>query len=311
MKKFFKKKEQGRRASLPPRQSAPIARYYRPANATAAKTRKKDKTNLQNQKDSDRITIKRASNIFIKWFGLFALGFVILINTTLSSTTVRIKSFDSETTKSYRSKEAYNQQINQIFSSSFLYKSKFSVNTEKFEARIKEAFPEVEQASVVIPLAGRKLQVSLRLVDPLVRLNTGGNQEALLSKGGVVLQVESQEKINSSFASLPLLSLPNITISQGAQLLTSDEATLVGLLVSEFDGSTEFRKKLKSIEFDVQKREIRARFDGLSLYAKLTPERDARLQVGSLAATIEQLAGEGKLPQEYIDVRIDDRVFIK
>ena len=83
------------------------------------------------------------------------------------------------------------------------------------------------------------------------------------------------------------------------------------LLISEFDGSTTYRHKVKSIEFDVQKREIRVRFEGVGYYAKLTPERESRVQVGALVSALRSTGEQGSLPTEYIDVRVDDRVFVK
>lgn len=186
------------------------------------------------------------------------------------------------------------------------------LNSSSFETKIKTMFPEVESAVVVTPLAGRRLQVGLELEKPLARLNQAlSNSQAVLSYSGTVVLEDDATLINEKFAQIPSISIPNITYSVGDQILTSSEAGLIRLLINEFDGSTPYRHKVKSIEFDVQKREIRVRFESVSYFAKLTPERESRVQVGALVSALKSMTEQSSLPTEYIDVRVDDRVFVK
>ncbi len=307
---FKSKKSPARSVKFDRKSSAPIMRYYRPAagvknQRTIDKT--KSKNNFRSTPESSRTSI---FGLIYRWFGIIVIIFLVVANTTLSDAIVKMNG-DNQTNM-YRPLEEYSEGINSIFKSSVKNRSKFTLNSTTFEAKIKNEFPEVKGAVVVTPLAGRRLQVGLVLEQPLARLNQSlSNSQAVLSESGTVVLEDDATVINEQFAKIPSLSIPNINYSVGDQILTSSEADLIKLLVSEFDSSDPYRHKVKSIEFDVQKREIRVRFDGAGYFAKLTPERESRAQVGALVSALKSLSERGEMPSEYIDVRVDDRVFVK
>lgn len=306
---FKSKKPPTRNVNFENKSSAPIMRYYRPpvTSKNQRSTTEKSNTNQRNKSSDSHTSI---FGLIYKWFGIIIILFLVIANTTISDAIVKINS-DSQASM-YRSLEEYSEGINNIFASNIKNRSKFTLNSSSFESKIKTQFPEVKTAVVVTPLAGRRLQVGLELEKPLARLNQSlSNSQAVLSESGTVVLEDDATVINEQFAQIPSISIPNITYSVGDQILTSSEAGLIRLLVSEFDGSTPYRHKVKSIEFDVQKREIRVRFEGVGYYAKLTPERESRVQVGALVSTLRSTGEQGSLPTDYIDVRVDDRVFVK
>lgn len=297
-----------------PSGSAPVVRYYRPSNNNDSQRRRTNsKSNNQEIRNNNAESSNKTSviKIIYRWFGVAIILFALSANTMLSGPVVKVVSYDSSN-PSYKSQKAYSEAIEAMFSSSVLNKSKFTLSSTKLEQQIKEKFPEVDHAVAVIPLAGRQLQVGLKLSKPLARLQqNGSNTQAVLSSSGVVLDVEDASYINTYFSKLPIVSIPNINFKTGDAILTSDEVALVDLLIAEFDGSEAYRYKVVSIEFDIQKREIRVKFEGVDFYAKLTPERQSREQIGALVVSVKNLLEQGKLPKSYIDVRVEDRVFIK
>lgn len=310
---FKKTPNPQRRADIRPRSSAPIVRYYRPAPTSKA-TKKDNSGASKSSADSRNNPKTKSSSLFslaYRWFGIIIILFLVIANTTISDAIVKIDAGSSEFAN-YRSLEEYNTEINRIFNSSIKNKSKFTLNSSSLEAEIKKKFPEVSNAVVVTPLAGRRLQVGISLEKPLARLQQPlNNSQAILSSTGSVVIEDSATVINERFADYPSISIPNINYSVGDQILTSSEASLIRLLISELDGSEPYRYKVKSLEYDVQKREIRLRFENVGFFARLTPERGAREQVGALVSSLKSLTNQGGLPSEYIDVRVDDRVFVK
>ncbi len=285
-------------------------RYYRPPISGKSQRTTNDKPVSNNSRTNSESSRTSVFSLIYRWFGIIIILFLIVANTTISDAIVKINS-DSQANL-YRSLEEYREGINNIFESNFKNRSKFMLNSSSFETKIKTMFPEVESAVVVTPLAGRRLQVGLELEKPLARLNQAlSNSQAVLSYSGTVVLEDDATLINEKFAQIPSISIPNITYSVGDQILTSSEAGLIRLLINEFDGSTPYRHKVKSIEFDVQKREIRVRFESVSYFAKLTPERESRVQVGALVSALKSMTEQSSLPTEYIDVRVDDRVFVK
>ncbi|MBP6962015.1 hypothetical protein KBB49_00560 [Candidatus Saccharibacteria bacterium] len=307
---FKSKKPLTRNANFEHKSTAPIMRYYRPPISGKSQRTTNDKPVSNNSRTNSESSRTSVFSLIYRWFGIIIILFLIVANTTISDAIVKINS-DSQANL-YRSLEEYREGINNIFESNFKNRSKFMLNSSSFETKIKTMFPEVESAVVVTPLAGRRLQVGLELEKPLARLNQAlSNSQAVLSYSGTVVLEDDATLINEKFAQIPSISIPNITYSVGDQILTSSEAGLIRLLINEFDGSTPYRHKVKSIEFDVQKREIRVRFESVSYFAKLTPERESRVQVGALVSALKSMTEQSSLPTEYIDVRVDDRVFVK
>lgn len=293
-------------------QTAPIMRYYRPEQGTV---KRPSGVRQSAQPTSPRIplTPRKALQLLVRWAGAVAVVFVLLANLTLSN--FAILAAEGTTDKApyrFRSEDAYREAIQDIMSGSLLNHTKLTLSSRKIEDQIRARLPEVDQVSVIIPLAGRKVQVKLAYAEPLMRLVGTNNRQGVVGANGVVFIQDEAPVINQSFADLPSLTMPNLEAAPGQQILTADEAALLALLKSEFDGSDEARPQLKAVEFMIEQRELRVHFTSIGYYAKLTSEeRDARDQVGALAASLRQLKGQGKLPAEYIDVRVQGRVFVK
>lgn len=303
-KKNKSRQPQTRNSSQP--RSAPVIRYYS-ANKEATPQKRTERV----QHDEEK-TLKARSHRFISLLPqrlvFIAIVALLLVNTTLSSAKVAIAS----DTTAYRLAAVYEQKISELFGTSFLQRSKLTFSSDAFEQQIISAFPEVSRAVAVVPIAGRNVQVYLEFITPLVRLTTTDNQEGVIGEGGVFVFLDTKSLDTSSLSELPVLTLKEQPeIQEGSQLLTSVESKLLALLKAEFDGSAPYRPQVSSIVFDVKKREMDVRFKGTSYFAKVTPERDAREGVGSLIATLKELEGRNAIPKEYIDVRVEDRVFIK
>lgn len=306
MKLRYKKQKTTGRAPQTVGRSTPIIRYHRPADSIRQNTTTETRAKESNQQKRD-IKIRSVLKGMFRYSGVAAIIVIVLANTTVSSATLKVTG-DRD---SYQSLDTYNNEINNMFNRSVFSSSKFLINSAKLESEIKDKFPEVVASSVIIPLAGRQLQVNLEFAKPMMRLLQLDNQQGIITENGTLSMIEDAEKINEQFSELPSLSLPSVKSQQGSQVLTSDEVDLLALLIKEFDGSDRYRSKLVSVEYEIAKREIRARFSGQSYFVKMTPERNHRSQVGALLAIQKELTEKGGLPQEYIDVRVDDRVYVK
>ena len=292
---------------------APVVRYYHPSDRRPASAQKPNKTGERaensSSQNSSQSTLSVAGQHVFRWGGTLVIIFLFFANLTLAGPAVGVS---SENKGSFRPEQEYLQGAQQIFSSSMMNRIKLTVNTRSFEKSMKQKFPEIAHATIIVPLAGRELQVLVELSEPFSRLLLAGNSQAVLSTDGRVLDsIEAQKATQSTFADLFQVSMPSVSAEAGQQIVTTQELQLMRLLQSEFDGSTPQRPLLSSIEFDAQKREMRVRFKGVSYFAKLTPEREAREQVGALVATIEDSSKQARQITEYIDVRVEDRVFIK
>lgn len=301
-----KRKSERQSRSVERHSSAPIVRYYRPApqDSSLNKARSQNIDREEQSKNKGSISV---INLFIRWSGFIIIGLLLVLNTTIGDVSISAKIPEGWPITA----DNYKSGIKSILNESVWNRSKATMSSSRFEQKIKQKFPEVESATAIVPLAGRRLQVNLTFAEPIARVITTNNEQALMSKNGIVMLKQDATKINSSFSFLPALSIPSLPINVSEQIMTQEEVMLVSLLTAEFDGSQDARPKLRTIEFDAKKREMKIRFDGKNYYAKLTSDREPRLQVGSLVATLVNSAEQGIVISEYVDVRVDGRVFIK
>jgi len=320
----LRKKKQSIRSSNQPRQvnidSLPTTRYYRsgsgPQDSRASSGRNTQKPNKKQL--APRESAKSAGKLeaFVRALPRRVLFIIIvallLVNTTVSTFDIAFSSsaYSADFSPFQKRLETeYKAGIQSIFDSSVLYKNKLTLNSQGFELELEQKFPEIESSSVIVPLAGRELRVNIAPAIPILRYSSQ-NQYGVIVGNGVYVQISEDDYL--SLTTLPVLSLQrDVAVSRGSQVLTSKEVSLLSLAAAELDGSTETRPEVISVLFDVERREIQLRFDGANYFAKLTPERESRGQIGALVATITGLSSSSSLPETFIDVRVEDRVFVK
>lgn len=307
--KRTKKNKRDVNSNIPARRSLPVDRYYSSSS--------RQRTNLTETKRSPgKGTVGNSGapslkifNKILQWGSIFSIVAVLLLNVALRDVGVKVQQF--EDSESFRSNAEYVESIQSVFNSSVFNKTKFSFNSLAFENKVRETLPEVVKATAVVPIAGTRLQVGLEISEPLMRVQLSNLRQGVIGDNGLLLYESNSTDILSKFSELPLLQIePTVTSSAGSQLLTSVETELLSLLIAEFDGTGTYRHTLDAITYNIEKREFRVDFNSASYFAKLTSERDPRLQVGALLASLTDLAEKGQLPSQYIDVRVDGRIFV-
>lgn len=302
------------------RRTLPIDRYYSSMSRTSIRPSAPGRPRRSSGADGVKLeqiarmpahTFSQLLAMGLRWSGLMAIALVIIFNLVLSGVGVKVS--PQQTKNLYRDDKTYVTAAQDVFSSSLLHRTKLTLDSKSVEDSLKKRLPEVENATAVVPLVGLRLQVGLRIAEPLVRVQINSTTQGVIAENGVLVLSDDITKTTSKYSNLPLLDIePAVGSSVGQSLLTSSEVELLTLLKTEFDGSSAKRPKLDTISYAVTKREITARFNAATYYLKCTTaERDAKTQVGSALATIAQLEEQGTPPTEYIDVRVSGRVFDK
>lgn len=310
-----KRQRQNEAETMRTRRSLPVDRYYS-SSRTKRKSGRDSRELLQGRRapriDTDRLR-RSSGRIFtriLQWGGTLGIAAVLLYNIVLSGVGVKVQSLPSPY-GNFRSNEEYVGIVEEVYARSLFNKSKLTLDSTRFEEELLAELPEAENTVAVVPLAGTKLQVGIEFATPVLRVQLGNLKQGVIGENGNLLYQSDTTDILSKFARLPLINPePDIEVGVGDRMLTSNEVALLRLLMSEFDGSSVHRPSVASIVHSVEKREFRVSFEGVSYFAKLTSEREARPQVGALVATIEDLERRGQPAGQYIDVRVEGRVFI-
>lgn len=99
-----------------------------------------------------------------------------------------------------------------------------------------------------------------------------------------------------------------IEIKLGQQVLPS---TTVQFVKQTYDQLAATQLKASGFVLPVSINELDIYIEGLPYFIKTDTSGDARLQIGSFLATKNHLEKQGIAPKEYIDVRVEEKVFYK
>lgn len=207
------------------------------------------------------------------------------------------------------STQEYEQAASEYLASSIWNGNKVTVDSGAVSVRMQKTFPELEQVSITLPLVGHRPIVYLYPSTPAFTVQTISGTYVLDERGKILI---SKDSLASSItADLPVLvDQSGIPIEVGKRLVSSQKAQFMsdvmtllaakGLHVQELvlpaRGAQELDARLKGHGYI-----IKFNMDGVS----------ARQQVGTFLATKENLAGQNKVPAEYIDVRVLGRAYYK
>ena len=206
-----------------------------------------------------------------------------------------------------RDKGQYQRAADAAFSIWF-NRNKLTINTNKIIADLKKQFPELQAVSISLPVFGARPVVFIQPVTPRLLLVSrdgiyvidgngraliSGNEVAALTELGVpTVTDESNLKLEAGTLALPRSTVHFITEIMG-------QVTAKGL-------------KPTTITLPAGGSEIKLRLEGSKYFVRFNLHGAAREQVGAFLAVKRQLEEQKKpVPHEYIDVRVENKVYYK
>ena len=206
-----------------------------------------------------------------------------------------------------RDKQAYIDAAHKILSGTFVDKSKITVDTEGFNRSMKQQFPELSTVDMTLPLMGRRPIVEVVAARPVIRLVSQG-QTFLLDASGRALIKQSGD------SNIPQMTLPavtdatNVTVQIGKGALPRETVTFITTFVQQLTAQgltpTELTLPIRASELQVKLKETK-------YYIKASVLTDPRVAAGQYFAVKKKLEADGNVPSEYVDLRIEEKVFVK
>lgn len=243
-------------------------------------------------------------------FGNFRLLLWLLVAIALIFVVVSLDrhpevSVDSQ---QYRSAKTYDEAIDKLFNGPS-NRTKLTLNQAAMTKAIQAKFPEVESVQISTPIYSRKPKVNIKIAAPTFTLSGASdtfaaNDHYLIAANGKVVGTAA------NFANIK--GLPNLSDQSGypikvGQLVlgegTSDTVLSIIAQCHKFNIPIESFNLTKNQEIDLKTQDKK-------YYVKFSLVGDAATQIGQFIATRAQLATTGE-PSEYLDVRVDGRVFYK
>lgn len=206
-----------------------------------------------------------------------------------------------------RKQDVYQAGFSAYLQANQTQRVKLLFDADAAAAYLQDMYPELRSVSVSVPLFGHTPVVQLESLSPDFVLNDSTGASYFISDSGRVTdKVSSYEQTPSNV--VPLIDQSGLEVTPGKQIVTEAEVTFMKELYRQMKGKG---ITVASLTLPSKPYQLQVRVSGQNYVVIFHMLGDARLQAGSYIATARQLTEQGKVPAEYIDVRIGDKVFYK
>jgi hypothetical protein len=304
--KLFKNKQNGRTVSST--KQSPVFSYYnnRPTDIASARPVPRKKL----FQSSNKTARAKASHHLLRLPSYVAMALIaasLLYATSLSTDAKVLVGSTKGDDGLLRTTAVYDAAVTKVLESSIFNRSKLTINTVSTAAAIQRQFPEIQQATISIPLVGRKPVVGLEPAQPAAIISSGSSRY-IIGDDGRALANTSGSPPSTLRRLVTIEDKSNVRIEQGKAVLPKDNVTFITTFIKQLARQN---VKVASMELPQIANELHIRIEGKKYYIKCSLNDDARLQAGTFLAVKERLEKQSVNPAEYIDVRIAGRAYYK
>lgn len=242
--------------------------------------------------------------------GLFALVVAVVCSGYLLSlnTNPKVSIIDVPGVSLLRPSSDYQAGASQILSSSFLNRTKVTISTAGFQKKMLERFPELSDASLTLPLTGHRPLVELVPARPVFVLATQAGQQFVVdARGRAVVETKYVKGLDGLHLKT-VVDESKLSVEAGKGILGKNDVDFITTILQQLSAK---KIEVASLSLPAVPSEVRLKLKGVNYYAKFNMLGDAREQAGALIATLDKLKKDSVTPAEYIDVRVEERVYYK
>ncbi len=206
-----------------------------------------------------------------------------------------------------RSEASYREFTEQVLSESLLNRNKLTIDTKRVEERITSQFSELSSVAVSLPLLGHKPVIDLNAEKPAALITSEQGVFALNKNGMAIVKANSSQPIEG--LTLPMIrDEAGINIEVGKGVLTSQDVAFITTIVKQFDAK---KIGIDSLTLPPLASELHVRVTGQKYFVKFNLLTDARIASGQYFTVHKRVLSGDIKPNEYVDARIEEKVFVK
>jgi hypothetical protein len=201
----------------------------------------------------------------------------------------------------------YESSVSSILKSSIFNRSKPTINTSSVSKAIEERHPEIASATIVVPFLFRQPKVIITPITPAFIENSGNNSYLVDQFGVASARLQDVKNINK----LQLVTVNDdagIDIQQWKAVFTQEQTDFIREVIEQLRSKN---IPIASIGIPVSAYDLNVRLKDKPYTIKMNMIGDARSQVGRFLAAEKEAAKSGRGVNEYIDVRVEERAYIK
>lgn len=231
---------------------------------------------------------------------------VVLYSFTLSSSPAFILTNPSGVPM-LRSKQTYQEAAASILGGSLSNMTKITINTDKIAREMQAKFPELETVEVVLPFAGRTPTVEAVTTRPVLRLVSSNGTYLIDSKGRAI--IDAKDALHAKELAIPAVEdRADLKITEGQGVLSTQDVTFITTIAKQFAAR---KVSITSMELPPLASELHIRMSGQPYYVKFNMLTNPSVAAGQYFALMTKLQKDGTTPKEYVDSRVEEKVFYK
>lgn len=221
---------------------------------------------------------------------------------------VKVVPTDTKNQVFLRGLQTYEDGASRAFSASFTNNNKLTVNTTAIAGKLTAEFPELKTAVISLPLFGDQPVVYIQPAMPALVLRTAHSGTFIVATSGKALIAGSQ------VPNLSKLKLPTVTDQSGLSVRVGEIAlsgNTVSFIVNVAGQLQAKGLTLSSLTLPQDVGELDVQVSGVPYVVKFNLQGDGRAEAGAYLAAKLQLEAQHKKPAQYVDVRVQNRLYFK
>lgn len=207
-----------------------------------------------------------------------------------------------------RTSQEYEEGISEVWRRSVLNQSKLTVNSVKIKAEILAKYNEIQTVKIELPLLGRRPSIIVTPSRPAMQFISSNGMFYVDSTGKVMARI-TDVTVNKLAPISLVRDETGIAAEAGKNIISKPEAAFLQRLSQQL--------RVESIEVEsitlpsAAANQADVRVAGQKYYVKFSTLTDPRQAVGAYKTVQTKLVAEKTEPREYIDVRVEEKVFYK
>lgn len=184
-------------------------------------------------------------------------------------------------------------------------RNKLTFDEQEIVSSLRATFPEISNASIELPLFSQKPTIRVIVAEPKLYLSSQNKTYVISSEGVAVGQAAEFAGIKNM---TKITDDSGFQIKQGARVLNSNEIGFINELLAQCKRAG---VPVASLTLPARAEELDLRTADKSYYVKFYLGGNSLIQSGQFLAARHQFASTHQEPSDYLDVRIEGKIFYK
>jgi hypothetical protein len=237
-------------------------------------------------------------------FGIIVVG-CFAYNLVLSASPRVIVNQDGTQNALTKSQEEYEDAVMEAFGKSIFNRFKPTIQTEQVTEQIANSNPELTEVNITVPLVGITPVVYVETGKPVLTIETFEDGRYALDQTGIALGRVRE----TDYRGLPnVIDESDVGIESGKRALPEQFVTFISRLTYQLRAKD---IEIESLTLPSGTQELRLQEANKSYYVRFSMRENPLRQAGAYIALTKHLKRAQKLPKEYVDIRVGERVYYK